>query len=178
MGIDIAAIRLIIPDGGIHIQLAEQGRCCSRGCTVGTIHCNTQTGQVTRNGFCQIIGIFLYRIHLQRQDTANLIMSRPGQVIHTVNIFLNPCFQLIRQLVTAVRKNLDAIVLIGIMRCGNHNTCICHMLNGQMCNSRSRNHTQRFYIRTGGADACGQCRLQHIRRNAGILTDQNLGAMI
>ena len=177
MCIDVGAVRLIVPNGSIQLELAEQNRSGCRRCTVCAVYRNTQTGQISRNGLCQIIGVFFYRINAQRQHAANGIVGCLRQLIHVVNILLDARFQLIRELIAAAGKDFNAVVLIRIVRCRNHNARIRLVLDGQMRHCRSRNDTQRLYIRTGRTNAGNQSSFQHIGRDTSILANQNLGAV-
>ena len=169
--IDIHAVGLKITEARIRLELAEQYLCCRGSRTVGAVHCNAQTAQVSLDGLRQMIGIFLNRINLTLDDTSELTIYCKRNLIRMVNVFLNACLQLVIQLIAIACKNFNSVVFIRIVRGRNNDTCRSTVLDGQICHSRSRDRTQNLNIHTGGADTGGQSRFQHIGRNSGILTD-------
>ena len=62
-------------------------------------------------------------------------------------------------------------MLVRIVACRNDNTSVTPLLHRQKGHSRRRDGAQQHHIAAHGTDTCTQGRFQHIRGDAGILTD-------
>ena len=121
-----------------------------------------------------MVCIFNHRVELVRQHTPQLFMARTRYTVKIVNQPFNLCLQLIRKLVAGTRENFNAVVFIRIVACGNDYARIRPVADGQICYRRCWDHAQQLYIGPYRTNACNQRIFQHIRRNAGILADQQL----
>ena len=88
--------------------------------------------------------------------------------------FFDPRFDFIGQLEAVVREKFDAVVLIRIMRGGNHHAGIGPQAPRQEGDRRRRHRTDEQYVDAHGADARHQGRLQHIAGDPRILPDDDL----
>lgn len=131
-----------------------------------------RTGRL--DGICKVVGVLDYRVDLAFEYTADLLVGHLRNRLEIVDQVLNSCLGFVRQLVAVARKNLDAVVLKGVVACGNNNTRICLVLDGEESDRRRRDNAEQLYIRANRADARDQRVLQHIRGYAGILADQQL----
>ena len=89
------------------------------------------------------------------------------------NQCFNFFFNCIRQLIASGCKQLDAVKFDTVMRCRNHHTGICSHRTHQIGNARRWNHTQLHSICPNRTNSCTQSGFQNIRRNSGILPDDN-----
>ena len=121
-----------------------------------------------------MVGVLDYRIDLAFEYTADLLVGHLRNRLEIVDQVLNSCLGFVRQLVAVACKNLDAVVLKGVVACGNDNTRICLVLDGEESDRRRRDNAEQLYIRANRADARDERVLQHIRGYAGVLADQQL----
>ena len=77
------------------------------------------------------------------------------------------------QFVAISGKELDAVILIGIVRSADDNTRRQSQCTRQIRDPRRRHRTHQQYIDTGRRQPRLQRRLQHITGNAGVLADQH-----
>ena len=94
---------------------------------------------------------------------SNLFGNRPERLHllgkdQVLDLFFDP----VRQLEAVMGKNLDAVILIRIMRSRNHNTKIGAHRARQHCNSWCRHRAEKKYIHARGQQPGGQGLLDHI----------------
>ena len=121
-----------------------------------------------------MIGVFHHRVDLALENTADLVVRHARDGLVVVDQVLNLCFDGVGQLVAVACKNLDAVVFVGVVACGNDDACVSLVLDGQVCDRGRRDNAEQLNVRADRADACDQRVLQHIRRDTGILADQQL----
>ena len=90
------------------------------------------------------------------------------------NHLLHARFDFVGQLEAVPGKKLDAVVLIGIMRRGNHHAGVGAHAAGEKRHAGRRHRTDQQHVGAHGNDARGQRGLQHVTRQPGILADKNL----
>ena len=108
---------------------------------------------------------------------ANVATGFQGQRLLRKHIFLNGILQLIRQLCTVGSEELNAVILIWIVGRGNYHASRRLAHNGGQRHCGSGNHAQGMDICAAGSQSGNDGALQHIRRNAGILTDDHHGLL-
>lgn len=110
-----------------------------------------RTGRL--DGICKVVGVLDYRVDLAFEYTADLLVGHLRNRLEIVDQVLNSCLGFVRQLVAVARKNLNAVVLKGVVACGNDNTRICLVLDGEESDRRRRDNAEQLYIRANRADA-------------------------
>ncbi len=123
--VDVDAVRLIETDFRLALDQTHQTLHRCGGGTVCAVHRHAQTGQVALDGICKVVGVLDYRVDLAFEYTADLLVGHLRNRLEIVDQVLNPCLGFVRQLVAVTRKNLDAVVLKGVVACRNDNTRIC-----------------------------------------------------
>ena len=117
-------------------------------------------------------------VHLLRTVAAAAQLSagldRKRRVVQ--DQLLHPLLHGVRQLIALGVEHLDAVILIGIMAGGDDHTGIRSVVAHQIRHCGGRDHTQQLHIRAHAAQASGQGRFQHIRGNAGVLTNGDEGS--
>ena len=86
-------------------------------------------------------------------------------------------FQIVAEFIALAVEKLDAVVFHWVMRSGNHNACIQTIFPYQISHCGCRHNACQHCVSAYGADACYQCRFQHITADAGIHTHQNAGCV-
>jgi hypothetical protein len=79
----------------------------------------------------------------------------------------------VRQLVAVRSEQLDAIVLIAIVRGGNHHAKVSAQAARQHGDARRRQRPEQAHIHTHGGETGGQRWLQHVAGKARILADHH-----
>ena len=87
--------------------------------------------------------------------------------------FLDLPLLFIRQLQSVSGEKLDAVVLIGIVRSGDHHAGVRAQTARKERDGRCRQRPHQQYVHAHGTDAGRQCGLNHIARQACILADHN-----
>ena len=119
----------------------------------------------------------IIRFHLTHtmQTHADLFMSHNLNRLVGENNVLYHSLHLIRELVTLATEYFDAVMLKGIVRCGNDDARIRLLLHSQERHSGGRDSTERHNAAAHGTNTCHERGFQHIRRNAGILANSDGG---
>ena len=94
-----------------------------------------------------------------------------------VDVSLDLVFHLIRQLVAAARKDLDAVELHRVVGGRNDHTGVRVVLAHQIGHGGGGQHAQTLHVRTHAAQTGGQGSFQHVAGLAGVLADQDAGAV-
>ena len=174
--IDIGAIGPIIDVADIHVIAVKQplGRYGSR--TVGAVHQYPQVMGLALHRGNQVTDIEIHRVAvvIGHADVSALFQ---GQRLVGQHIFFNGILQLVRQLCAVGAKELDAVILIGIVGGGNHHAGLCLAHNGSQRHCGGGDHAQGMDIGATGRKARNHGALQHIRRNPGILADDHHGLL-
>ncbi len=74
-------------------------------------------------------------------------------------------------------EQLDAVVLIGIVRGGDHHPEIGAQAAGQHGDRRRRQRPDQGYVHAGADEPCGECRLHHVAGQPRVLADHHAMAM-
>ena len=172
--VDINSVWDGVHDIGTRFEAAEQIRRCGRSRAVGTVHTDAKPGQVIFDRSAQMINI----VFMGFPHTADHSSNFASGFFHNRSIAqqqcFHACFRFVRQFIAAAVEHFDAIVLIWVVGCGNHNACVCLALYREVCYRRRWNNTQRNHVSSYRTNPSNQRRLQHIRGNAGIFPNSNL----
>ena len=88
------------------------------------------------------------------------------------------CLQLRKQRVVHLFADsvhqLDAVVVKGIVACGDHHAAVKIFRARDVADAGRRGHVEQICVRPGGGDARGECAFVHIRGTAGVLADDDL----
>ncbi|MNI55584.1 hypothetical protein D3C73_1105440 [compost metagenome] len=85
-------------------------------------------------------------------------------------------FDVVRQLHALRREELDAVVLIRVVRGADDDARHQTQRPGQVGHGRRRDGAGQQHVDAGGGQACFQRGFQHVARNARVLADDNLRA--
>ena len=91
----------------------------------------------------------------------------------TVDIVLHQQQNLLRHLLAIAVDQLDAVIVVGIVAGGDHNTTVEIIHPGDVGHGGSGCNVQQVGICAGCGQTCDQAVLEHIRAAAGILADYN-----
>ena len=91
----------------------------------------------------------------------------------TVDVILHQQQSFLRHLLAVAVDQLDAIIVVGVVACGNHNTTVKVIHASDVRHGRSGGDVQQISIRTGSSQTSNQAILKHIRATASILTDND-----
>ncbi len=86
---------------------------------------------------------------------------------------LNFGLQMIAELGALSGEELDAVVVMGVVRSADNNTCTGPEGAGQIGNGRGRHGADEFDINAGCGEPRFKSRLEHVAGKAGILADNN-----
>ena len=117
-----------------------------------------------------MVDIRLARLPQTVAQDADLAVRRGGIDVGE-NFFFDLLFDRVGQLVALFVEDLDAVVLVRVVRGGDHDARIRAFEHGQVRDRRSRQHTERHHVAADGADARDQRTFEHIGRNARVLAD-------
>ena len=174
--IDIGAVGPVIDIIHVHVIAVKQPLSRNGSRTVGAIHQHSQVMGLALHRGNQIADIEIHGMAVVIGH-ANVSALFQGQRLVGEHIVLNGILQLVGQLCSIGAKELDAVILIGIVGGGNHHTggCLAHNSSQRHCGSRD--HAQGMDICATGRKTRNDCALQHIRRNPGILADHHHGLL-
>ena len=171
--VDVHAVRLAVDKIDIAVESPEQLRRRGGGCAVGAVHQHAKSRKVAFDRAGEMVDVRFLRLRESVAQYADLIMRRDGDRLVTEELFLDFRLCLIRQLVALFVEDLDAVVLIGIVRRGDNDACVRTFQNRQIGNRRRRQHAERHHIAADGANTCNKRAFEHIRRDACILAYGN-----
>ena len=110
--------------------------------------------------------------------TANLITLRHRHIGFPIEIIFDLQQRFLIHLFTVTVDDLDPVVIIGIMRCGDHDPAVKIICPGNVGNGRSGRHMHDVGICTGSSQPGTQCIFKHIAGTAGIFSDHDLGFFV
>ena len=96
------------------------------------------------------------------QTHTNLIVGLDGQRLLGKNDVLHLFLHFVGELIALSAENLDAVVLIGVVRRGNDNAGIRLLLHRKKCHRRGGDGAKGHNAAAHSANACHERRLQHI----------------
>ena len=176
--VDIDAVGHGVHDVGTGLEAGKQlRRRCGRR-AVGTVHADPQPGEVVFDCGAQMLDILragLLHAADHGTDIAPALL-RDRIFAEDEGFDLRLCR--VGQFVALAVEDLDAVVLIGIVRSGDDDAGVRPALDRQVCHRGRGDHTQRHHIAAHGADAGDQRGFQHIRGNAGVLSQGDLGSSL
>ena len=120
--IDIAAIGGSINHDRVSSSLTESLWRKERSTTICAVNRNTQSVQVCSQRGHEVLNVGLFRPIIVVFDLTNSGAS--GTIPRSIEEFLDLVLDLVRELVAAVREELDAIVGHGVVRSGDHDAQI------------------------------------------------------
>ena len=117
-----------------------------------------------------MVEVALAPIRGLRDDAAQLGAGRAilGEVFHRG---LNLIFYLVRQLLTAGREELNAVIRHRVVGSRNHHAEIRAVVICQVGNRRGRQHTHAHYVNPAGGQTGGNRRVQHLTGNTRVAAD-------
>ena len=174
--VDIDAVGLAGHKLALCAQLGEDQLGCMGRSTVGAVEEDLHALSLLALGRSQQeTAVALVAFGLAIVDAAQLSTVLEGFCRQQIHQFLDLGFLCIVQLVAAAGKDLDAVVLEGVVGSRNDNTGIHLLFAAQPCNGRCGHNAQQINITAAGCNTRSQCALQHIAGNSCILTDADLG---
>ena len=174
--VDVDAVRLVENCHNLSTETAQDNRCDFAVGTVGAVHNNLQTVQLSISSAQNVLNIQCGQI-LFMNNLADAAAAYCLSVINRCsNDSCNFVLYCVRQLVTCLREEFDAVVFKRIVRSRNYYTGVSLNLTGQKGNCRSRHNAQKMCIAASAADTCCQSAFQHLSAAACISADNNFRA--
>ena len=169
--INVPAIGSSIDHDGVSTGLTESFGGKERSTTVCAVNRDTQAVQIcSQRGhevlnvgfFCPVIVVF------------NLTNSGAcGSIPRSIEELLDLVLDLVRELVAAVRKELDAVVRHGVVRSGDHDAQINRGRGRQVSNGRGGDDTNADNVHSGTCKTCRQRVVEEFAGNSRIATDDS-----
>ena len=89
---------------------------------------------------------------------------------------LDRCLDVVGQLVAVGREELDAVVLVRIVRRADDDARLQPQRARQVGDRRRGDRSRTQHVHAGGREACLQCGFEHVARYARVLADDHRGA--
>ena len=99
------------------------------------------------------------------------LAARRSRIDIGEDFLLHLLFNRVRKLIPLLIENLDAVMLVGVVRSGDDNARVRPLEHSEIRNRRCRQHAEGHHITANGADSRNQRAFQHIGRNARVLAD-------
>ena len=96
----------------------------------------------------------------------------------TINVVLNQQQRFFWHLLSVAVDQLDAVVIVWIMACRNHNATVKIIHTGNVSHRRSGGNMEQVGICTRCSQACHKAVLKHIRTAASILTNNDTSGLV
>ena len=170
--VNVHAVRLAVDKVAEAAETAEELRRGRGRRAVRAVHKHAQAGKVTLDGAGKMIDVRLARLAQAVAQHADLAVRGSGIDVGE-DLLLHLLFDGVGQLVALLVEDLDAVVLIRIVRGGDDNARVRALEHGEIRDRRRRQHAERHHIAADGADACNERTFEHIGRNARVLADRD-----
>ena len=95
----------------------------------------------------------------------------------SVDIILHQQQGFLRHLLAVAVDQLDAVIIVGVVACGNHNATVEVIHAGNVGHGRGSRNMQQVGIRPGGCQARDQAVFEHVRTPTSILADDDTGGV-
>ena len=168
----------IVADG-YHLcaQFVEHFRGNVVACTVGGINHQFEAAQVEVARECGFTELDIAVVGaIDAAGTAEQI-GRTG--LHfLIQAGFDFQFDFVAQFHAAFGEEFDAIIVVNIVRSGNHHTSRQTQCTSQIGHAGSRQRASENHVNTGGGKTGGKRGFQHIAGNTGVFTDDDGGALI
>ena len=183
--VDIQTVRLVVDDVGVCAQSIEHRLGNVPACTVGAIQTDLHA---------------LERVDAQRDQVAHVAVATSHIVHSAANVFpmserqLRPILikdvelaidvvlyqqqSLLRHFLAVAVDQLDAVVVIWIMACRDHDAAIKVIHTGDVGHRRSGGNMEQIGIRARSSQTSHQTVFKHIGAAARILTNDDTGRLI
>ncbi len=154
-GIDVAAIGGDAHLDDVGAERAEEFGAELVGGAIGTVKNNAETGKFGAGKDTAAKKIQILRVQrLVSVKKKRIFRRRIGAVFENVGFQL--FFDRVGELHAGVREKLDAIVLIGIVRCGDDDTCLKIILANEAGDAWGGDYTSESYGRPSVLEACSE----------------------
>ena len=171
--VDVDTVRLVENCHNLCTEAAQDNRCDFAVGTVGAVHNDFQTVQLSISSAQNVLNIQRRQILFVN----NLAYAAAAYCLSIINRCSNDSCDFVlycvRQLVACLREKFDAVVFKRIVRSRNYYTGVSLNLTGQERNCRSRHNAQKMCIAASAADTCCQSAFQHLSAAACISADNN-----
>ena len=170
--IDVQAIGLSSNHRNIRSQLAEYTRRHLVSCTMSTIEHHLQPSKIGAGRHTALAELDITPCSIiDARRLANL--CRLNHRHRLIQQLLNHQFHFIWQLGALTGKELDAIIVMRIVRGTDDNAGLRLKSTGQIGHCRSWHRPQKLHIGAGSSQPSLKSRLEHIAGNARVLANQN-----
>ncbi len=172
--IDVEAVRLDPEADHFGAELPEDAGCHHVGSTMGAVDHDLEAAeaQAARQGRLQRLDIALAGA-LQADRAAELGGLGQAGIAVAEHARLDRQLDRVGQLEAVRAEQLDAVVLIGIVRGRDHDAEIGAQGPGQQGHARGRQRPEQRHVHAHGDEARGQRRLQHVAGQPGVLADHD-----
>ena len=175
--VDVHAVGGPVEEDGVGLEPSEQLRGRGAGGAVGAVHQDAQPRQIRVNGGGHEVDVIPLELLHAVMAAAQFPPGLESHGFFRKDFFLHPLLQRVGELVALAVENLDSVVLIGVVRGGNHDARVRLFLPGEVGHGGRRNISHGFYVAAHGAQPRNQRRLQQIRGDAGVLAQDHRGAL-
>ena len=172
--VDVQTVRLVEDSNNLCAQAAQDNRRNLAVSTIGAVHNDFQAVELCISSAQDMLDIqsgqILFVDNLTNAAAASCLRIINRRSDNSSDFVLYG----IRQLMTGLREEFNAIILERIVGCRNNHACVRLYLASEEGNCRSRHYAQKMCVAAGAADACCQSAFQHLTAATGISADNNL----
>ncbi len=179
LGVDVEAVRLGADLDHLRAQLPQELGRHAIGGAMGAVDHDAQASErhALGQGRLQRLDVALAPA-IHADHAAERVGRCQALVAAALHALLDRQLDRIRQLVAVGAEQLDAIVLVGIVRCRDHHADVGPQRAGQQGHPGRRQRAQQDHIHAHRHEARGQRRLQHVAGEPGVLADHHAMAMV
>ena len=183
--VDVQAIRLVVYDIGVCAQGIENTLSDVPAGAIGTVQTDLDTLEgvdTQRNQVAHVAVTTGDVIH----STANMltvgkVQLRPvliKDMEFAVDVVFHQQQSLLRHLLAVAVDQLDAIIVVGVVARGNHNTTVKVIHASDVRHGRSGGDVQQISICSRSRQTCNQTVLEHIGAATGVLANDDTSRIV
>ena len=142
--VDVLTIRLVVDYIGVCAECVKNGFCNVPGATIGAVQTNLDTLEGIDTQRDQIPHVTIASGHIIHSAADMLTMSKrqfqPVPVKYmelAIDVVLYQQQRFFRHLLAVAVDQLDAVIIVGVMAGGDHNTAVEVIHTGDICYRRS-----------------------------------------
>ena len=174
VAVDVASVRLGVDDRDIGTEFAEHRRPELVGGTIRAVDRDLHAAQIGACRLDQVRDVGFAGPRMVRIDLANTVAG--GTFPLGVHERLDLVLDRVRQLVAAVREELDAVVGHGVVGCRDHDAQVHGVFRGrQVGDGRGGHDADARDVHAGAGKARSEGMIQEFPRNTRVTTDDRAG---
>ena len=174
--VDVVSVRFIVDDIGLRTERFEYALRDLPGSSIGHIKTDSHALESVFAHADEMADVTVPAIDIV-DGPADLFAACRRDVQLPVDVIFDLEDRILIHLLTIAVQQLDAIVVIRVVRCGDHDPAVELIDPRDIRDGRRRGDVHDIGVGPTCHKACAERILEHVARSSGVLADQHLGLL-